>query len=62
MESKIIKKEVQWKGKWIQTELIDFSIGDKVIHDYESCSRLKKNENYIIDGISIMGIVKSAKN
>ena len=60
-ESKIIKREVKWKGDWIYFELVDFTVGSHVHKNYESCSRIKKRPENKIDGISIIAIVKSEK-
>ena len=43
IESKIVKRELKWKGDWIYVELVDFTVGSHVIKNYESCSRIKKN-------------------
>ncbi|KAL4461563.1 hypothetical protein ABPG74_016187 [Tetrahymena malaccensis] len=57
-ESQIIKQQVVYEGKWIKVLKKDFSIGEKVIKDYECVERNKSDKVFQeFDGVSMAPIL-----
>ena len=44
-ESKILKEEKAFEAKWLGMKFLTYSIGEKVIPNYESTYRMTRKEN-----------------
>ena len=57
--SLIVNKQVVYKGKWLDFNLTDFSIGDRIIKNYESVSRKTKPTGVDYDAVCFVPILES---
>ena len=58
-ESKVVKVEVAHEKKWMGLAYYDYSIGDKIFHNYEVAYRpTRKDKGLPIDGVEIVPIIK----
>ncbi len=57
-QSKVIKEEVAFCKKWFGIKHITYSIGERVLDNYESAYRPMRNNKFSIDGVEIMPILK----
>lgn len=61
IESKVIKEEVIFESKWLGLKYTTYSVGDKVIPNYETVYRTTtKNKGLKIDGVEVVPIIKYA--
>ena len=58
VESKVIKEEKAFEGKWIGLKYVTFSVGDKVIPNYEAVYRTTRKNNVHVDGVEVVPIIK----
>ena len=56
-ESKVIKEEEIYRGKWIGMKHISYSIGDSTVNNYQSVFRTTSKAGQL-DGVDIIPIIK----
>lgn len=58
-ESKVIKKDIIFEGKWLNFSHVTYTSGDSIIPNYQSINRTRpKEKNIDIDGVDIIPIIK----
>ena len=58
VDSKVLKEEKAFEGKWIGLKYVTFSVGQKVIPNYEAVYRTTRKENTPFDGVEVLPIIK----
>ena len=59
--SLIVNKLVVFTGKWLDFNLTDFSIGDRIIKNYEIISRKTKTTGVDYDAVCFVPILESKR-
>ncbi len=59
IESKIINEQVIYHGKWLGMKYVDYTIGDKIVSNYQKVFKTNQKEGRV-SSVDIIPIIKHA--
>lgn len=57
-ESKRIALREAYSGKWLKFNFVDFSIGNKIIKNYETIERTTRLKKLDYDGVNVIAKIR----